>query len=36
MENLPTARLEDKIENLSFEIYDPTSDETTKKNIKEF
>ncbi len=36
MENLITLKLEDKIENLSFDIYEPATDWIIKKNLSDF
>jgi alkyl hydroperoxide reductase subunit AhpC len=36
MENLITLKLEDKIENLSFDIYEPATDWIIKKNLNDF
>lgn len=36
MENLTTLRLEDKIENLSFDIYEPATDWIINKNLSDF
>lgn len=36
MENLMTVKLEDTIENLAFDIYEPTSDAIIKKNLSDF
>ena len=36
MENLTTLKLEDKIENLSFDIYEPATDWIINKNLSDF
>ena len=36
MENLTTVKLEDTIENLSFDIYEPTTDTIIQKNVNDF
>jgi len=36
MENITTLQLEDKIEDISFDIYDSTTDAIVNKSIKDF
>ncbi|MCF7835042.1 redoxin domain-containing protein [Candidatus Gracilibacteria bacterium] len=36
MENLITLKLEDKVQDLSFDIYEPSSDSIIKKNLNDF